>query len=316
MHLIARLVLAVLLWFAPATAYAACGTSNGGASFADSSSYTVQSNGVGQVVTSAGFSCSGSLISVLGSNYAQATITSAGSWRLVGPTGDRIPYTVSADPGGTYSFAQYGTVNYMDPTLLSLLTNLNGGTFSPKIYLTVNGSANVAAGTYTDTLTVQWSWNICHGVNLLGICILGESGTGTSTIPVTIIVGKDCRITAPPVAFGPVSLISQFTEITQSVLVDCTKGATYKLGFTSGTSPSARPWRTMKDGAGRVIQYNLYRPDGTTIWDESNPLAASSPGEGNTVPALPFSYKAKVNPDQATPVAGHYSDNVSVVITF
>lgn len=320
MHVIGRhlfrLVLAGLMLFAPAAAFAACQTSNSTGTFADGSSYTVQANGVGQVVTSAGFTCSGSLITVAGSSYARATVTSARGWRLVGPTGDRIPYVVSADAAGAYSFEQYGTIDYFDASLLSLLTILNGGAFTPRIYLTINGSANVAAGTYQDTLTVQWSWNVCHGIGLGGICILGESGTGTATIPVTIVVAKDCQISAPAVAFGTASLVSQFAEVTQSVLVDCTKGANYNLGFTSGSSPNARPWRTMKSAGGGVLQYNIYRTDGTTIWDESNPLPSALPGTGGTTPNQPFAYKARVNASQATPAAGTYSDTVSVVVSF
>lgn len=313
------LTLALIGWaallLAPVPARAACQTANSSASFADSSSYTVQANGVAQVSTSAGFSCSGSVITLNGTSSARATITSANGWKLAAGA-DRIPYVVSADPNGTYSFAQYGTINYFDPTMLSLLTILTGGSFTPRIYLTANGNANVAAGTYTDTLTVQWTWTICHGVDLNNACILSESGTGTSTIPVTMKVGKDCQISAPPVAFGSASLLSQFAEVTQSVLVDCSKGTSFNVAFTSGSAPSARPWRTMKDGAGRVLQYNLYRSDGATIWDESNPQAAATPGTGAVSPAQPFTYKARVNPAQAAPVAGTYSDTVSVVVTF
>lgn len=324
MHLIARLLcrfLARLAWAAmllgvPAAAHAACQTSNGSAKFTDSSSYAVQANTVASVSGSAGFSCSGSLIALVNTNYARATVTSAKGWTLLGPGGDRIPYSVSADQAGAYTFGQYSTIDYMDTSIISLLTILTGNTLSPKMYLTINGGANVAAGTYTDTLTVQWSWNICHGIGLGTLCVLGESGTGTATIPVTIVVTNDCQISAPPVVFGSAAVLSQFVAITQSVLVDCTKGTSYLLGFSSGSASSARPWRTMKDGSGRVLQYNIYRADGVTIWDESNPLASGTPGTGSTVAIKSFTYKAGINPDQTAPAAGTYTDNVSVVISF
>lgn len=316
MPLIRRLLLALALLLAPVAAHAACQVSNGSATFAASSSYAVQANSVAQIVAPAGFSCNGSLITVVGSSYARATVTSANGFRLVGPTGDRIAYAASADANGAYPFTQGGTVDYFNPTLLSLLTILNGGTFSPKFYATIGGGANVAAGTYIDTLTVQWSWNVCHGVGAGNVCVLGETGSGTATIQVSITVGKDCRITAPAVSFGSASLVSQFSQITQSVLVDCSKGAGFNVGFTSGTAASARPWRTMTDGAGHVLQYNLYKSDGATIWDETNPQAATTPGAGATSPSQAFTYRARINPDQQTPVAGSYTDTVSVVVTF
>jgi spore coat protein U-like protein len=304
------LVACMVLLLMPASAQAACQTSNGTVKFADSSSYTVQANSIAPVSASAGFSCSGALLSLINTNSASATITSAKGWTLLGPSGDRIPYLVSADQAGAYTFNQYGTLDYMDTTTIALQT------FAPKIYLSINGGGNIAAGTYTDTLTVQWSWTICNGIGLGNICVLSERGSGTVTIPVTLVVSNDCQITAPPIVFGSVPVVSQFPEITQSVIVDCTKGSSYLLGFSKGSASSARPWRTMTDGSGRVLQYNIYRPDGITVWDESNPLASAKPGTGSTTPTQPFAYKARINPDQAAPAAGAYSDNVSVVITF
>lgn len=316
MHLIARFLMAAFLFLAPCAAQAACQVSNSTVTFAASNSYAVQSNGVAPVIAPAGFTCNGSLITLLGGNVARATITSANGFKMAGSSGDRIPYVVSADANGSFPFTQGGTIDFFNPSLLSLLTILNGGDLNPKLYATVNGSANVPAGTYTDTLTVQWSWYVCHGVGIGDVCVLGETGTGTSTIQVSMTVSKDCRITAPPVVFGTAALTSQFGEVNQSVLVDCTKGTTFNVGFSSGGAGNARPWRTMSDGAGHVLQYNIYKSDGTTIWDETNPQASSTPGTGTTTPIQPFAYRARVNASQATPVAGSYTDTVSVVVTF
>jgi len=64
-----------------------------------------------------------------------------------------------------------------------------------------------AAGVYSETLTVQWNWSMCRMVNLTGICILSESGTGIAVINVTMTVAADCRIAAPPLNFGSASLV-------------------------------------------------------------------------------------------------------------
>jgi spore coat protein U-like protein len=88
------------------------------------------------------------------------------------------------------------------------------------------------------------------------------------------------------------------------------------VAFTNGNSGAARPWRAMSDGNGHTLQYNIYQTDGTTIWDQTNPVTSTQTGTGSLTPSQMQSYVAKVNPAQATPPAGTYTDNVSVVISF
>lgn len=316
MSMMARIFLLVLAFCAAAPASAACAVSASAAIFEASSSYAVRSGTIAPVNASAGFACNGSLITLLYTNQAKARMTSANGFRLANGAGDTIAYAVSADPAGSYNFTQGGTIDYFDPTLLSLLTILNGGTFNPRIYARISGGANIAAGTYTDTLTVQWNWNVCHGVGVGGVCVVGESGTGTAIIPVTMVVGRDCRIDAPPLSFGTASLVSQFVDVTQTIRADCTKGSAYSVSLTSGGNGTARPWRAMRNAQGQTLRYNLYRSDGTTIWDETNPQPAGSAGTGNTTPTTPFTYRARIDPSQPTPPAGAYSDVVSVLISF
>lgn len=314
-RLLAFAIAAAVSW--PGSAFAACQVvASTPLGFTPSSSYGVRQGNVPQSSSSAGFGCNGSIISIVSSNSAVATVSSANGFALRGPTGDLIPFKASADPGGTYTFNNTPSIDYMSPALLSLLSILNGSTFSPKIYATLTGGANVAAGTYVDTLTVQWSWQVCHGVGAGGICILSESGTGTAQITLTLVVGKDCRISAPALAFGSAPLLGQFAVVNQAVAIDCTKDAVYTISFDNGLSGASRPWRTMSDGAGHGLQYNLYLPDGTTIWDQTNPQPGAQIGSGALVPAQMQNYRARINPAQPPPLAGHYTDTVSVVVSF
>jgi spore coat protein U-like protein len=158
---------------------------------------------------------------------------------------------------------------------------------------------------------------VCNGLNLAGIACAGfDQGTATTTVTITLVVGADCKINAPDVVFGTAALASQFSAVSQAVLVDCTVGSSYKVSFSSGANGSSRPWRTMSDGAGHTLQYNIYRTDGTTIWDETNPLTSSTVGTGSTTPSQMQSYVAKINAAQITPPAGTYTDNVNVIISF
>ncbi|MET0337248.1 MAG: spore coat protein U domain-containing protein [Caulobacter sp.] len=297
-------------------AHAGCIASSPTVTMAQSSSYAVQDNSVPQVSGQAGFSCTGALISLLGGGYARATFNSLNSFQLKTAGGDAIPYKLTVDPGGTVPINQNTQIDYMNVSLLSLLGigNMNG--FNAPIYAKLSGAPNIPAGIYTDTVTVNWNYEVCNGVQIGQLCVLYETGTVTKTVTVTLEVMKDCRISAPNVSFGSVALVSQFAPVSQGVLVNCTKNASYKIGFSNGLSGVSRPWRTMTNGSGQSLQYNLYRPDGVTIWDETNPLTSGVQGTGSTTPSQIQNYTAKINPAQTTPSAGNYSDTVSVVITF
>lgn len=311
-----RIALALVLVLGlGSAASAACTASSQSLTFAQSSSYSVQSGSIATVSGAAGLSCTGSLLSVLGSGYARATVTSTNGFKLTKGS-DQIAYRVSADANGTYTFTQGGTIDYMNSSLVSLLGLFSNNSFNAPLYAALTASPNIPAGTYTDTLTVQWNYYICNGVQIGAVCVFYETGSPSITVTVTLVVSPDCRISAPNLSFGSAALASQFQPVSQAVLVDCTKNSSYNVAFTNGGASSARPWRRMTDGSGNSLQYNIYRTDGTTIWDETNPQASSTVGTGSTTPSQVQSYVAKVNTAQTTPPAGSYTDTVSVVITF
>lgn len=285
--------------------------------FTAASSYDVRTAGaIGTVAAPPSLSCNGSLISIASVNTAKATVLSTNNFKLKNAAGDAISYRLSADSAGSYTFTQGGTIDYFNASLLSLLGILNGSNFVPTMYVATTDTPNVSAGTYSDTVRVSWSWTVCHGLGVGGVCILSESGSGTTDMTITITVGNDCRISAPALSFGTAPLASQFGSVTQAVAVDCTKDSVYSVAFTSGNSGASRPWRAMNDGAGNTLQYNLYRTDGTTIWDMTNPMTSATIGTGSANPTQMQAYVAKINPSQVTPPVGHYTDTVSVVISF
>jgi spore coat protein U-like protein len=296
-------------------AYAGCVPASTNVTFAPSSSYSVLDGSIAQVSGQAGLACTGALLSVLGGSYARATFNSANAFKLKNAGGDLIPYRLSVDSGGLMVIAQNGTVDYMNVTLLALLGigSING--FNAPIFAKLTAAPNIPAGTYTDTISVAWDYHICNGAQVAVVCVAYENGQTNTAITVTLEVQNDCRISAPNVSFGSVALVSQFGAVNQAVLVNCTKNATYHVAFSKGLSNVSRPWRTMTSGA-NSLQYNIYRADGVTIWDETNPLTSSQQGTGSTTPSQVQNYVAKVNPSQVTPPPGSYSDTVSVVVTF
>lgn len=307
--------LAALLFATPARA--GCTPSSGLLTFTPASSYDVRATAVATVSGSAGLACTGAALGLLSRTRAQATVTSLNGFTLVGPTGDVIQYRLSPDAAQTLSFNQTPTIDYASDTLLSLLGLVGATSFTTPLYARPVAAANVAAGDYADTLTINWDYEVCNGVQLLSLLCLGwETRKVTVTVAVKLVVGRDCRITAPDIQFGTAALVEQFAPQTAAVMTDCTKGTAYKLAFTAGNAQGARPWRAMSGPGGAALQYNLYRPDGVTIWDESNPQPAERLGTGSQTPVQAHAFVARINPDQPARPPGSYSDDVSVVISF
>ncbi|KQN94319.1 hypothetical protein ASE95_05660 [Sphingomonas sp. Leaf231] len=318
MSLIVRFIVLLGALLAASPALALCSVASGALTFTPRSTYDVRESRVDGVAGSAGFTCSGSLISIISSNRARATATSTNGFTLRSG-GASIPYRLSADAAGNYALNGGATIDYFDPALLSLLGILNAGSFNPTINAAVTAAPNVPPGTYTDIVTIRWDYAICHGIGLGGLCILSETGTASAAITVTLVVSADCRIAAPNLSFGAAPLVSGFATVRQAVAVDCSLGTAYSVAFSSGGSGLSRPWRAMRNSAGKPLYYNLYRSDGTTIWDETSPLAASTlgvAGTGATTPLQLYGYVARIDPSQAAVGAGSYTDTVSVVVTF
>jgi spore coat protein U-like protein len=314
-HLV-RMGVAILLALGGASAaQAGCSTASSTMTFAPSSSYDVRIGPIAQITGSAGLTCTGSTLSLLGGTTAKATFTSTKNFVLTAGGTDQIPYAAYLDNADTNQVTQGGTKDYMSASVLALLGS-NPSSFTAPLYLKISATPNVAAGTYTDTLSIAWDYSICNGAQVAGVCVGYETGKTTATVQVTIVVTQDCRIIAPPVVFGTAPLPSGFASVSQAVAVDCSKGSTYKVAFTAGASGASRPWRAMSDGAGHSLQYNLYRLDGTTIWDTSNPVTSTLPGTGAVTPVTYYPYVATINPAQAAVPAATYTDTVSVTVTF
>lgn len=311
------LLIAVLASFGFArAAQAGCTTAASAVTFVASSSYDVRGSAVPNTSGAAGLSCTGTLLSLLGGGYARATVTTDNGYTLKNGA-NAIAYQLAADPGFTQTFsAGAPTIDFMNASLLSLLGINNMNNFNATFYARLVAAPNIPDGTYTDTIHVNWNYYICNGVQVAGVCVLYETGNKNVDVTISLTVNKDCKINAPNVSFGTAALASQFGQVSQAVQVDCTKNATYKVSFTSGNSGASRPWRAMSDGNGHTLQYNIYQSDGTTIWDQTNPVTSAQVGTGATTPAQMQSYVAKVNTAQTTPPAGTYTDNVSVVISF
>ncbi|WP_110669850.1 spore coat U domain-containing protein [Salinicola halophilus] len=273
-----------------------------------------------RAVPNAGISCPGSAIGLLTGNfYIRATISSANAMRLRHSSGDTIAYAAYPSdssqtpitPGTTYDYYQSGVLQLG-----------SGGVSVPMSYRMPATTGNLSAGTYTDTLTVAWSWRVCPLIGAAGLCIgIPRQGTATSTINLTLTISPDCLIQAPDVDFGSAPLVAGFQPITQTISVRCTKGQSYSVGIGDGLH-AAGSQRRMAAG-GDYLAYQIYQGvNSPNRWGNSGGARRAStsaeinPGVGTGITAQGFTYRAEILPNQTTPPPGAYSDTLVVDIAF
>ncbi|NVZ61896.1 spore coat protein U domain-containing protein [Pseudomonas gingeri] len=280
---------------------------------------TVQSTST----TNAGLRCTGSLLTLLTTNdhfYATISSSTAG---MVGPTGDVISYNIYAsnNTGAAYLITRNTPYDFARNGIIDLLGLLGGSTPKtvPIYFGTIIGS-NVAAGIYTETLSIYWDWNYCAGIGALGICLGRDVSTGTASLTVNMTVSNDCTVSAPNISFGGAPVISAFGTINQTINVSCTKGSPYTVGLDPGQNASGGRRRMVSGG--NFLSYDIFKSAGTTVWGSVGPARRSSsdaevnPGNGLGLGSQVFNYNAKVYPDQNTPPAGTYTDNVILDVGF
>lgn len=313
-----------LLAFA-SPAWASCTASSANANLGPVSSLAVATTSQG-VTTSTGFACtSNGTLTLLATNTVRATVQSASNSngtqpRLHDPaTGDYIPYTICKDASCNQPYAINTQIVWQSTTLLGLLNLFTGPGGTLPIYIRTAPGTQVAAGTYRSTITLVWNWEICT-LGLLGVCLY-DRGTLTRTVGVTMVVSRDCAITAPPVNFGSAALVASFDRVTQSILIRCSKGAAYSVGINNGLHAS-NGVRRLSDGRG-FIGYDIFYPAGsTTRWGNAAPerrssmQATTNPGAHTGSTSQAYTYTAAVNPSQPTPAGGTYTDTLIVDVQF
>ncbi|MFS3135916.1 spore coat protein U domain-containing protein [Gluconacetobacter sacchari] len=319
------LVFLTLLLLATLTggrAWAACSVSTTGTTPLGSLSSLAVSSGGSTTEISSGFSCNGGLLSLIYTQTVNAQIQSIGA--LTNPAGDSLPMQLcqSANCATTYTAGQ--TINWSETSLIGLLGLFNGINGTLPLYVRIPpGSYNVSAGVYTGSVTIGWTWNVCWGIGVLGLCAGLDSQTTPvpETIPLTFTITADCRITAPNVVFAPSPLVTAFTDIHQSLTVGCTRGSTYTVGISDGNNADSTS-RAMSNGAGSLLRYEIYKQSTTDRWGSTgmqrraDSTADVNPNSLDGITQQQFAYTAHILTTQPTPPAGSYNDNLVVDVQF
>lgn len=276
--------------------------------------------------TNAGLRCTGSLLSLLTTNdhfYATISSSTAG---MVGPTGDVISYNIYAtnNTGAAYLINRNAPYDFARNGIIDLLGLLGGST--PKtvpIYVGTIVGSNVAAGIYTETLSIYWDWNYCAGIGALGICLGRDVSSGTASLTVNMTVTNDCTISAPTISFGGAPVVSAFGTVNQAINISCTKGSAYNVGLGDGEHPVSAGGRRQMSQGGNFLQYDIFQGAGNTRWGSvgtanrrDSSAADVNPGNGTGTGSQLFYYNARIYTDQNTPPAGVYKDNVILDVGF
>lgn len=277
---------------------------------------------------SSGLACPG-ITGILGGQYIYVGMSAKSG--LTNPvSGDSIAFNVATTPGGTS--LQIGGVSSNLAT--GGLLNIGGANSDVSLFVSLGSASNVAAGTYTGTVTLRWYYAVCTNISALGICVgswtrspgINQScalglctlsqaslpGTGTPvTLTITLIVTRDCRFDADNIDFGSAPFVDSFNTVSGNLRITCTKDATYTIGLSNGNNFSGGR-RRMASG-GNYLQYDVMRP-GNTLWSSTQRVAQATPAAGNT--AETFAYSAAIYTDQNTPAPGIYLDLLIIDVAF
>lgn len=317
----AALVLAGLcltMWMSATTAEAACNVQPASdASFGAHTSFVIRDVSQQTSTTSAGLVCSGAVLSLLGTgDHIYATITSANGG-LLGPGGNLIGYTIYGDSTTAYPIPTGVQFDYASGQLLNLLGLFGGPATALPMFFRTTPGANVVAGTYTDTITINWSWNYCPGVLVLGACVLGRDiGTGQSTFQITVTVNNACAITSTPdVSFGTAPVASSFLPVSNQVGVVCTKNlASYSVGIDWGQHAPGQT-RRMSNGT-HFLEYDVFKGSSFDVWGTTGGARVMPGAAADGVLPQYFPYTLRIRLPQATPPVGTYQDVLVVDVTF
>lgn len=294
------------------------------AAFGSISSMTVRTAAQTSSTVNAGLSCTSALISLLVStDHFYATITSVQSG-MVGPTGDVIGYSLYGDSSRSVPITRGAQFDFGGAAGIAQSIGLiaGPGTKTVPLYLSSITGSNVAAGVYTETLSIDWNWSYCSGVGLGGVCLGRDTGSATASLTVSMTVTNDCQITAPTISFGSAPVISGFTTVTGQASISCTKGSAYSVGLSDGQNVLSVGGRRRMISGSNYLAYDIFKSAGSTRWGSvgaarrDSSTAEVNPGNGLGTGSQVFNYNAKVYTDQTTPPAGIYIDNVVLDVGF
>lgn len=278
------------------------------------SSYDVFSSTQASSINPAGLSCTALPLLLLstGNYYIKATVTSANGFLLkkTPATNEVIPYVAAASSNNDYIFTGTNSIDYIEKNIATM-----GNRYSNlPMYFRTSPGANVAAGSYSDILTIRWQWKVCTVLGFLGLCLGTDSDNKTTTLKINLNVANDCQLKVPTVNFVPAAFPASFSAVTNNIEVNCTKGLTYYIGIDQGDYASGGRRQLSKDSS-NFLQYDIFSLPSNTLWTDTISGQVSGTGTGTSdLNTHPFS--TRIYPVQTLKPAGIYRDQVRINIYY
>jgi spore coat protein U-like protein len=155
----------------------------------------------------------------------------------------------------------------------------------------------------------------------LGLCLGASSGlaaTATGSFSSQLTITADCQVSATNLNFGSNGVLNAALNTTSTISVQCTNNQGYKISLNGGNGTSGTvAVRTMELGGSDAVSFVNYTMatdvNQTSNW--GNTIGTDTvPGTGNGA-VQNYTVYGRVQA-QTTPVAGSYSDLVTVTVTY
>ncbi|MFL9926022.1 spore coat U domain-containing protein [Herbaspirillum lusitanum] len=139
------------------------------------------------------------------------------------------------------------------------------------------------------------------------------AATATGSLVITASVLASCTVVGSTIAFGAYS--STQVDQTGNIAVLCTNGTTYNVGLDAGAGTGASTTvRKMTGSGGGTLNYALYRDSGRTNNWGSTIGTDTQAGTGSGL-LQNLTVYGRIASAQ-TPLAGTYTDTVTVTLTY
>lgn len=147
---------------------------------------------------------------------------------------------------------------------------------------------------------------------------LAYAATESTTFTVDAEVVASCELTAVALDFGAINpLINETTPTDMSTTIDitCSNGATYDVGLNAGAAVGATVTARQMTGAGGLLNYALYLDSGhVSNWGET--IGTDTQADTGTGAVQTHTVYGQIPAGQQAAPIGTYTDTITVTVTY